>query len=171
MYGLVAGSEAQIGAQVFGLNCGGPALDGWVDNQGHTVDLAEGSETTVVDNYTVSGSPNTYTASDLSEPIASVLWEADVTFGFPVPTAGATYLVRLYFAETYYEAVGFRVFDVSVEGTLFLENFDIFAEYGADTLSFEEIQVADDGDAQINVTLTVSADQATITAVAIYEVL
>jgi N-acetylneuraminic acid mutarotase len=56
----------------------------------------------------------------------------EMTWSFPV-TAGATYDVHLYFAETYAPnfAVGARVFDVTVEGDLALDDLDIFATVGA----------------------------------------
>jgi hypothetical protein len=44
-----------------------------------------------------------------------------------------TYEVRLYFAETHGKSqkIGGRVFDVLIEGQLMLDNFDVFAEVGA----------------------------------------
>ena len=61
-------------------------------------------------------------------------WDADLAaemqWNFPV-TPG-NYEVLLYFAETYSEnqAIGKRVFDVSIENTLVLDDFDIFKEVG-----------------------------------------
>jgi hypothetical protein len=39
--------------------------------------------------------------------------------------------VRLHFAETYWSSAGSRVFNVSINGTTVLTNFDIFAAAGA----------------------------------------
>jgi hypothetical protein len=53
----------------------------------------------------------------------------DMQWSFPV-TAGS-YEVRLYFAEIFFTTPGQRVFDVSVEGNLVLNDYDIVADVGA----------------------------------------
>jgi hypothetical protein len=53
------------------------------------------------------------------------------TYTFPNLIAGTTYKVRLHFAEIYYNAAGIRVFNVFINGTPVLTNFDIFAATGA----------------------------------------
>ena len=50
-----------------------------------------------------------------------------VTYTIPGLTAGASYTVRLHFAELYFSAAGQRVFNVAINGTMVLTNFDIFA--------------------------------------------
>ena len=54
----------------------------------------------------------------------------ELEYALPVPSG--IYDVRLHFAEIFAgtQAVGARVFDVEVEGSLFLDDFDIFAEVG-----------------------------------------
>ncbi|THD67499.1 PKD domain-containing protein [Robertkochia marina] len=61
----------------------------------------------------------------------------DFQYNFPV--ANGDYLVSLYFAEIYWGApggkeggVGSRVFDVEMEGATILDDFDIYAEAGAE---------------------------------------
>jgi trimeric autotransporter adhesin len=54
-----------------------------------------------------------------------------VTYTIPGLTAGASYLVRLHFAELYFTAAGDREFNVAINGTAVLTNFDIFATAGA----------------------------------------
>jgi fibronectin type 3 domain-containing protein len=46
-------------------------------------------------------------------------------------TAGASYTVRLHFAEVYFTSAGQRVFNVTINGNQVLTNFDIFADAGA----------------------------------------
>ena len=53
------------------------------------------------------------------------------TYTFPNLIAGTSYKVRLHFAEIFYNAAGIRVFNVSINGTQVLTNFDIFAATGA----------------------------------------
>ncbi len=52
------------------------------------------------------------------------------TYSIPAE-AGRTYTVRLHFAETTFEAVGARKFNVSIGGERTLSDFDVFAEAGA----------------------------------------
>jgi hypothetical protein len=54
-------------------------------------------------------------------------------FGYTIPgfTAGSSHTVRLHFAETFWTAAGSRIFNVSINGTQVLTNFDIFAAAGA----------------------------------------
>jgi hypothetical protein len=54
-----------------------------------------------------------------------------MSYTIPGLTAGSTYTVTLYFAETYLTAAGGRVFNVSINGTTALSNFDIYATAGA----------------------------------------
>ncbi|WP_240137682.1 malectin domain-containing carbohydrate-binding protein [Salinigranum salinum] len=58
---------------------------------------------------------------------------AEMKWDIPDVVGGETYEVRLYFAETEYTSDGQRVFDVSIEGTTVLDNYDIHADVGHDT--------------------------------------
>lgn len=52
------------------------------------------------------------------------------TYTLPNLTAGASYTVRLHFAETYFRSSGQRIFNISINGTQVLSNFDIVAAAG-----------------------------------------
>jgi len=54
-----------------------------------------------------------------------------MTYTFPGLISGAGYKVRLHSAETYWNAVGQRRFNVTINGTPVLTNFDIIAAAGA----------------------------------------
>jgi hypothetical protein len=54
------------------------------------------------------------------------------TYTIPGLTAGASYTVRLDFAEEYWTAAGDRTFNVLINGTQVLTNFDIFATAGGE---------------------------------------
>jgi hypothetical protein len=54
-----------------------------------------------------------------------------VTYTIPGLTAGTSYTVRLHFAELYFSAAGDREFNVAINGTTVLTNFDIYATAGA----------------------------------------
>lgn len=74
-------------------------------------------------------------------------------FRYAIPVAGGDYHVRLHFAEIFWGApgggpggTGRRVFDVSIEGTPVLTDFDINAEVGPMTATLRGFDVAvDDG--------------------------
>jgi hypothetical protein len=68
----------------------------------------------------------------------------DMTWAFPV--VPGDYEVRLYFAETYFDTVGSRVFDVEAEGVVVLNDLDVFAEAGAmDKAIVRSFPVTSDG--------------------------
>ena len=54
------------------------------------------------------------------------------TYTIPGLTAGASYNVRLDFAEEYWTTAGSRTFNVLINGTQVLTNFDIFATAGGE---------------------------------------
>jgi predicted esterase len=54
-----------------------------------------------------------------------------MSYTIPGFTAGGTYAVTLYFAETYLTASGGRIFNVRINGTAVLTNFDIYSAAGA----------------------------------------
>ncbi len=54
-----------------------------------------------------------------------------MSYTLPSLVASAQYVVRLHFAELYWSATGKRVFNVSINGTNVLSNFDIYATAGA----------------------------------------
>lgn len=58
-----------------------------------------------------------------------------MTYTMPGLTANAPYTVDLHFAETYFAAVGDREFNVSINGTQVLTNFDIFAATGGENMA------------------------------------
>ena len=57
--------------------------------------------------------------------------QGTVTYTIPNLTAGASYTVRLHFAELYFTTAGDRAFDVAINGAAVLTNFDIYKTAGA----------------------------------------
>jgi pectin methylesterase-like acyl-CoA thioesterase len=53
------------------------------------------------------------------------------TYTLPSLTPGQAYTVRLHFAEIYWSTSGSRLFNVAINGTTVLSNFDVFATAGA----------------------------------------
>ncbi|MEL7160057.1 MAG: PKD domain-containing protein, partial [Bacteroidota bacterium] len=75
--------------------------------------------------------------------------ENPVQFSYEVPVPNGTYLVRLHFAEIYWGAngggpggTGQRIFDVSLENDLILDDYDINADVGPQTVVIKEFPLA-----------------------------
>jgi N-acetylneuraminic acid mutarotase len=75
---------------------------------------------------------------------------AEMQWDFPV-TSGA-YEVRLYFAEIFSGAnsVGARVFDVSIEGAVVLNDYDVYADVGANKGVMKSFAVTSDSNLDID---------------------
>ncbi len=91
------------------------------------------------DQYFSGGTTYTNTATiDMSQitsnqpPAAIFNSERYGSFSYTIPnrTAGSTQTVTLYFAETYLSGSGQRTFNVSINGSTVLSNFDIYASAG-----------------------------------------
>jgi hypothetical protein len=76
-------------------------------------------------------------------------WSNNI-YTFPNLIAGTSYKVRLHFAEIYYNAAGIRVFNVFINGTQVLTNFDIYAVTGTiDKATAGEFTATANGSGQI----------------------
>ncbi len=100
----------------------------------------------------------------LSERITN---DAGQPFGYsiPVPDDGI-YALRLHFAETAFQEAGRRQFDVAVEGTTVLDNYDIFDRAGAgNTAVTETILNIAVNDGVLDITFTAVLERAKINAI------
>ncbi|MEZ4700287.1 MAG: malectin domain-containing carbohydrate-binding protein [Rhodothermales bacterium] len=92
---------------------------------------------------------------------------AEMQWDFPVDKSGL-YDVRLYFADTDNATrdPGSRVFDVTIEGTLVLDNYDVVADVGFDTAVMKRF-VVDVSDGNIDIDFGHEVDQPFISAIEI----
>jgi hypothetical protein len=69
--------------------------------------------------------------------VATTTTNGVTSFTYTIPgfTAGASHTVRLHFAETFFTAAGSRTFNVTINGTQVLANFDIFATSGGQNIA------------------------------------
>ena len=79
---------------------------------------------------------NTIGTTGLTNPAPQAVYQSQragstVTYTVPGLTPGTPYTVRLHFAETFWTAAGQRVFNIGINGTKVLGNFDIVAVTGA----------------------------------------
>ncbi|MGA2651526.1 MAG: malectin domain-containing carbohydrate-binding protein [Terracidiphilus sp.] len=76
------------------------------------------------------------------------------TYTIPNLTAGTQYTVLLHFAETYFSAKGDRVFNVAINGTTVLSNFDIYGTVGKDAALVEQFTATANSSGQIVIAFT-----------------
>jgi hypothetical protein len=88
------------------------------------------------------------------------------TYTLPGFTSGTTYLVRLHMSEFYWTAAGKRTFNVLINGTQVLTNFDIFATAGGEFKAVaEQFNAVANGSGQIVVQFVSVVDNAAISGI------
>ncbi len=93
------------------------------------------------------------------------------TYNFAGLGAGASYKVRLHFAEIFHGAAGLRVFDVFVNGALVLDNYDIYAKTGLKgQVIIEELTVPATLGGNISIQFVTGVDNAKVSGVEILPV-
>jgi endo-1,4-beta-xylanase len=91
-----------------------------------------------------------------------------MTYTIPGFTSGNSYDVTLYFAETYLTSSGSRVFNVSINGTSALSNFDIYsAAGGQDRAIAREFSAAANSSGQIVIQFTAVTENPKINGISI----
>ena len=83
---------------------------------------------------------------------------------YSITVPNGNYEVVLHFAEIWWPSANQRVFDVSIEGTLVIDNLDISAKVGSFTALVQTFP-ATVSDGTLDVSLVASTDHATIEAI------
>ena len=111
------------------ISAGGPAAAPFVADEDFT-----GGAT--------SATTHAITTTGLTNPAPQSVYQhnryGNFTYTIPGLTAGASYTVRLHFAEEYWTTAGSRTFNVLINGTQVLTNFDIFATAGGEYIGVIE---------------------------------
>ncbi|HTV83881.1 MAG TPA: beta-1,3-glucanase family protein [Dyella sp.] len=91
---------------------------------------------------TPSGSNAAININGVTHPAPQSVYQnqrfGNFSYTLPGLTPGTTYVVRLHFAEFYWTKPGQRVFNVSINGTQVLSNFDILAAAGGQDIAIAE---------------------------------
>jgi hypothetical protein len=114
------------------INAGGPAVSN--SGGGDNSFVADEDYSTGGTTYSVTNAITIPAGVSTTAAPAAVYQSARqgvVTYTIPGLTAGTSYIIRLHFAELYFSAAGNREFDVAINGTAVLTNFDIYATAGA----------------------------------------
>jgi hypothetical protein len=116
-------SGAGSGSGGIDISAGGPAAAPFVADE----DYAGGA---------TADTTNAITTTGVTNPAPQSVYQhnryGNFTYTIPGLTAGASYNVRLDFAEEYWTAAGSREFNVVINGTQVLTDFDIFATAGGE---------------------------------------
>ena len=152
---------------VVSINSAGPA----VSNSGG------GDNSFVADEDYSGGTASSFTAAvsttaaaAAAAPMAVYQTQRFGNFTYTIPglTAGDNYTVRLHFSEGYWDAAGKRIFDVSINGTQVLTNFDIFATAGGMNIAVvEQFTATANSSGQIVVVFTTVTDNAALNGIEI----
>jgi hypothetical protein len=128
------------------INSGGPAVSSWLADEefsGGSAIATDGAIQTV----------------NVPKGLPMEVFQNSRTGSFSYTVTGFTrasnHTVTLYFLEPTFDAVGSRLFNVSINGTVVLSNFDVFLAAGDNnTPVAEQITAAADGSGQYVITLT-----------------
>jgi len=117
---------------------------------------------------------NTVTTTGVTNPAPMAVYQSErygnVTYTLPNLAASTQYNVRLHFAELYQTATGKRTFNVLINGTTVLSNFDIYATVGARYKALvREFTATPNSSGQIVVKLNTVVDNATISGIEIIQ--
>ena len=156
---LSASAPMLDGDVLFRVNAGGSAVDDWdQDDDASPSTYVNASDLSIqttdnaitLDATVPAGTPE---AIFQSMRIDAVKADPSIEWDFPV-TAGEELVVRLFFAEIVRCQDGGRVFDVEIEGTEVLTDYEVFAEVGCEVGTMKEFTVTPtDSNLDVNLSL------------------
>ena len=148
------------------INAGGPAVSPFVAD----TDFNGGTTINHANTIDLSGVSNPAPMAVYQSARVTATFGAGTTFSYTIPgfSTGSSHTVRLHFAETFWTAAGKRVFNVSINGTQVLTNFDIFAAAGAmNKAVIEQFTATANSSGQISLVFTTVTDKALISGIEI----
>lgn len=111
------------------ISAGGPGAGNFAADEDFTGGTPSGTNATININGVTNPAP---------QSVYQNMRFGNFSYTLPGLTPGASYVVRLHFAEFYWNQAGQRVFNVSINGTQVLTNFDIVAAAGAQDIAVAE---------------------------------
>ncbi len=153
------------GSAVVEINAGGSAVSGtsWIADTDYSGGAGE----------TWTNSINT---SNVTNPALAAVYQSDhfaynvssFTYTIPGLTSGSSYTVRLHFCENFWTAAGDRVFNVSINGTQVLTNFDVYKTAGGKGIAnVQQFSATANSGGQIVIVFTTVTDNAMVSGVEI----
>ncbi len=147
--------------QIYGVNSGGSAASPFVADAYYSGGSASSTGATI-------------DTSGVTSPAPQAVYQTErygnSTYTLPSLTPARSYVVRLHFAEIYWSQAGKRIFNVSINGTQVLTNFDIYADAGASNkATIKEFTAAANGSGQIVVGFVGVTDSAKVSGIEILD--
>jgi len=98
---------------------------------------------------------------------------------YDIPVSNGTYTVKLHFAEIYWGVLktdaagteggeGSRIFDVDIEETSILNNFDVFMTAGGAVSAITKMYDIEVTDGELNIVFTSTVDKPKVSAIEIF---
>jgi hypothetical protein len=146
---------------IYQINCGGGAVSPYITD-------------TFFSGGTTASTGTAVNTSGVSNPPPQTVCQAErygnVTYTITGLTANKKYFLRLHYSENYWTGAGQRVFNVSIQGTTVLSNFDIYVAAGNAnfTLIVREYYVVANSSGNIVIVQTTVTDNAVIEAIEVY---
>jgi Malectin domain/Chitobiase/beta-hexosaminidase C-terminal domain/Viral BACON domain len=132
------------GAPLVSINCGGTAMTG-LDGTAWSADQYYSGGDLAYTSYSITGTSDLFLYRTARRGLYG-------NFSYSIPLANGSYVLKLKFAEVIYSDKGQRVFNVNVNGTPVLSNFDIVADAGTLTADDKQFPVTvTNGTLQIDV--------------------
>ena len=120
---------------------------------------------------------NTINTSKVSNPAPAAVYQTariatttvrSITYTIPGFAAGSSHTVRLHFCETFFTTAGSRVFNVTINGTQVLTNFDIVKAAGGQNIAnIQPFTETANGSGQFVITFTSVTNNALISGIEI----
>ena len=154
---------SSVGPLVTAINAGGGATGNFVADTDFNTGNAYSDTSTAIN------------TAGVSNPAPQAVWQtcrwnSAFTYTIPGLTAGAAYTVQLDWAELTWQAAGQRVFNVAINSTTVLSNFDVYAQVGYKTALAKRFAVTANSSGQIVIAFTKgSADNPFINGIEIYQ--
>jgi len=149
-------SSSGGGADVLDINAGGPTVGSYVADEYYSAGTAAATASTI-------------STAGVTNPAPEAVYQTqrygNFTYTLPGFTAGTTYLVRLHFDEFYWTAAGKREFNVLINGTQVLTDFDVFATAGEDNAVVEQFNAVANSSGQIVIQFVSVVDNAEINGI------
>jgi fibronectin type 3 domain-containing protein len=151
---VIPGSTQPVGDAVVQIDAGGPAVGSFVADEFATNGSITGNVGVPID------------LSHAQNPAPMAVYQTNrygnFTYTIPNLTSGASYILRLHFAETYWTQAGSRVFNILVNGTAVQSNLDIFATAGGKDVAISIDYPVTAVNGQIGITFQTVRDNALV---------
>jgi Malectin domain len=148
------------------INAGGPAVAPFIAD----TDFTGGGTINHANTINLNGQPNPAPTAVYQTARVTATQGAGTTFTYTIPgfSPGSSHTVRLHFCETFHTTANSRVFNVSINGTQVLSNFDIFAAAGGQNRALiEQFTATADSTGRITILFTTVTDKALISGIEI----